>query len=563
MQWWQKAVFYQIYPRSFGDANGDGIGDIRGITQKLDYLKWLGIDAIWLSPHYPSPQVDVGYDVADYLNVNPEYGTLDDFREFLEQAHQRDIRLIIDFVLNHTSDKHDWFIESKSSRDNPKRDWYIWHDGKDGNPPNNWESTFGGSAWEYDETTGQYYYHYFLKEQPDLNWRNPEVYQAMFDAMRFWFDMGVDGLRLDAIGTLYEDPDLPDHDSPYTAFDVLRVFWLGKELDEERRKNSDAIFDLFKYQRDLPEVYAVMRDLRKMANEYEGRFLVGETNKIEFLGTGSDQLHSIFNFDLLKENHLNPELIRMSQKRWFSTAPKCAWQANTLNNHDQSRVMTHYGAGKNDLALAKLAATLVLTLEGTPFLYYGEEIGMTDYAVKSYDEVRDMVSGVYRVLALAEGRTEEEIVKDLGTFSRDRCRTPMQWDNSPNAGFSPEGIKTWLPVHENYRQGVNVAEQEKDESSLLYFYRNLLSLRKANSALISGKYRVVDEAQNEYLAYLREGDSQTVLILLNFGDKPTTVNYSAKSAQALFSSEGRTGTISTSGLQLAAFEILILNLQAE
>lgn len=558
MNWWEQAVFYQIYPRSFADANGDGIGDIRGIINKLDYLQWLGIDAIWLSPHYPSPQIDVGYDVADYINVAPEYGTLDDFREFLDESHQRNMRVIIDIVLNHSSDQHEWFLESKSSRDNPKRDWYIWHDGVDDNPPNNWEAIFGGSAWEYDENTGQYYYHFFLKEQPDLNWRNPEVKQAMFDAMRFWFDMGVDGLRLDAIGTIYENPKLSNHDSPYTALDVLRTFWLGKELDEDTRKNRDEIDKLFKYQRDLPEIYDLMHDLRKMTDEYDNRFLVGETSNVEFLGTGKDQLHSIFNFDLLRENRLRPDIIRSSQKRWFSEAPNNAWQSNTLNNHDQSRVMTHYGDGKNNLALAKLSAALMLTLEGSPFLYYSEEIGMEDYALQSFDEMRDMVSGVYRDLARDEGKSDEEILVDLATFSRDRCRTPMQWNNSPNGGFSPDGIKTWLPVHQNYLEGVNVAEQEKDESSLLHFYRRFLHLRKQTPALQLGKYGGLDEDQNEYLAFLRESDSQTCLVLLNFSEDSANVNYIAESAQVLYSSEGRNGIINTANLQLAPFEILIL-----
>jgi alpha-glucosidase len=277
----------------------------------------------------------------------------------MQSGFQRNIRIIIDLVLNHTSDQHRWFLESKSSKDNPKRDWYIWRDGKGDNPPNNWQSTFGGSAWEYDENTQQYYYHYFLKEQPDLNWHNPEVKQAMFDAMRFWFDRGVDGLRLDAIGTIYENPELPDHNSPYTAIDLLQYYWMGRKLTDDPKT-----INLFEYQRNLPEIYDLMRDLRKMTDEYEGRFLVGETDNIEFLGNGSDQLHSIFNFDLLRVKRLKPDVIRRSQNRWFSNVPDTAWQSNTLNNHDRSRVMSNFGDGKNDLALAKLPATLMLTLEG-------------------------------------------------------------------------------------------------------------------------------------------------------------------------------------------------------
>jgi alpha-glucosidase len=558
MAWWEEVTFYQIYPRSFADANGDGIGDIRGIINKLDYLQWLGVGAIWLSPHYPSPQIDVGYDVSDYTDVNPEYGTLNDFKELLAEAHRRDMKLIIDFVLNHSSDQHKWFLESKSSRDNPKRDWYVWRDGKDGQPPNNWEAIFGGSAWQYDETTGQYYYHFFLKEQPDLNWRNPEVHQAMFDAMRFWLDMGVDGLRLDAIGTIYEDPAMTNHESKQSAFDVLKALWLGREVGGEGWGDS-AFGVLFKYQHDLPEIHPIMQELRKMADEYPACFVVGETSDRAFLGDGTNQLHSVFNFDMLNTNRLRPEPIRYAIGKWLETIPKGAWISNTLNNHDQSRVMTHFGDGKNDIALAKLSAAVVVTLEGIPFLYYGEEIGMEDYSVQSFEELRDLVSNVYRELMLAEGKTDEEILTDLATFSRDRCRTPMQWDKNANAGFSPAGVKTWLPVHDNFRQGMNVAEQEQDEDSLLHFYRKLLHCRKDNYALQYGKYRVVDSEQNEYLAFLRESDKGSVLVLLNFSENAAKVGYSA-SAEVLLSNEKRSERVQTGALSLLPFEILVLQL---
>jgi alpha-glucosidase len=270
-KWWETAVFYQIYPRSFADGNGDGIGDLPGIISKLDYLQWLGVDAVWLSPHYPSPQVDVGYDIADYTAVEPAYGTMDDFKQMLDGLHARGMKLILDLVLNHTSDQHSWFQESRSGRENPRRDWYVWRDGVDGGPPNNWESTFGGSAWTLAEQTGQYYYHFFLKEQPDLNWRNPEVKQAMFDAIRFWLDLGVDGFRLDAIGTIYEDPALTPHESAYTAVDVLKRAWLHDE-PEEGISFRNMVEGLFKFQHDLPEVYDLMAEVRQVVEEYAGSF---------------------------------------------------------------------------------------------------------------------------------------------------------------------------------------------------------------------------------------------------------------------------------------------------
>jgi alpha-glucosidase len=558
MAWWEEVTFYQIYPRSFADANGDGIGDIRGIINKLDYLQWLGVGAIWLSPHYPSPQIDVGYDVSDYVDVNPEYGTLNEFKELLAEAHKRNIKIIIDFVLNHSSDQHQWFLESKSSKDNPKRDWYVWKDGKDGQPPNNWESIFGGSAWTYDETTDQYYYHFFLKEQPDMNWRNPDVHKAMFDSMRFWLDMGVDGLRLDAIGTIYEDPSMANHQSKQNAYDVLKALWLGREVGGEGWGDS-AFGVLFKYQHDLPEIHPLMQELRKMADEYPACFVVGETSDRAYLGNGTNQLQSVFNFDMLNTNRLRPEPIRQAIEKWLATMPKGAWLSNTLNNHDQSRVMTHFGDGKNDIALAKLSAAVVVLLEGIPFLYYGEEIGMEDYAVQNFEEVRDLVSNVYRELMLAEGKTDEEILADLATFSRDRCRTPMQWNATANAGFSPAGVQTWLPVHESFRRGMNVAEQEKDENSLLNFYRNLIHCRKNTYALQYGKYKPVDEAQNDYLAFLRESDKGTVLVLLNFSENAAKVAYSAV-GEVLLSNEKRAGTVQSGGLSLAPFEILVLQI---
>lgn len=558
--WWKDAVFYQIYPRSFNDSNGDGIGDLPGIIQKLDYLQWLGIDGIWISPHYPSPQVDVGYDVADYTDVNPDYGTLDDFKQLLNEAHQRGIRVIIDIVLNHTSDQHSWFLESKSSHDNPKRDWYIWKDGVDGQPPNNWESTFGGSAWTYDDTTDQYYYHYFLKEQPDLNWRNPDVKEAVFDALRFWLDMGVDGFRLDAIGTIYEDPDFTPHNSDYTAFDVLRGFWLGKDSGYTPEQVNEISEDLLGYQRDRPEVYDLMKELRELVDTYDERFLVGETNVMAFLGTGIDQLHEIFNFDLISYGRLTPQVMRDNQAYWIENVPRGAWYSNTLNNHDQSRVKTHYGDGIHDDGLARVSAGLVLTLPGTPFLYYGEEIGMTDYAVQSFDEVCDTVSMVYRDIMREEGKSDEQILKELAWFSRDRCRTPMHWTDEPNAGFAPEGVQTWLPVHENYADGINVEAQQTTDGSLLDFYRRLIHARRRSYALTRGSYKPVLADSEHYMAFLRHYEDiqerETVLVMINFTADEQVIDYNTDGMHVRFTQFERE-SILTAQTTLQPFEILI------
>jgi alpha-glucosidase len=294
LTWWQKGVFYQIYPRSFADGNGDGIGDFYGMIERLDYLRELGIDAVWLSPHYPSPNADCGYDVADYVGVAPEYGTLDDFERFLDGAHQRGIRVILDLVLNHTSDQHPWFIESKSSRDNQKRDWYVWRDGKEGGPPNNWYSSFGGSAWEYDSVTEQYYYHYFLKEQPDLNWRNPAVKRALWDAVCFWLDRGVDGFRLDAIGTIFERPDFADQTAEFTQRELVQALHAA-QTQEEQERLAEYWKIMFEYQLDQPGVHELMQELRALVDEYSDRMLVGESEDIAYYGDGTNELHLAFN----------------------------------------------------------------------------------------------------------------------------------------------------------------------------------------------------------------------------------------------------------------------------
>ena len=560
LKWWQTAVFYQIYPRSFADGNGDGIGDFLGMTEKLDYLADLGVDALWLSPHFPSPQFDVGYDISDYVDVAPEYGTLDDFKRFLDGAHERGMRVILDLVMNHTSHLHQWFIESRSSQANPKRDWYIWRDGKNGGPPNNWLAPFGGPAWEYDSLTGQYYYHYFLKEQPDLNWRNPEVKKAMWDAVRFWLDVGVDGYRLDAIGTIFEDPDMPDHKGILT--DELR-----RKLNHGFPTGTDpevteAWQKIYRHQSGQTGVHELMQELRKVVDEYPERVLVGESDEISFYGNGTNELHLVFNFPLMRTNRLTTAWIRANQEARLSELPIGAWPCNTLNNHDGSRLLSRYGDGINDEAIARTSLALMLTLRGTPFLYNGEEIGMSNYRHTDIAQFVDPPSILYYHQEIANGMTPVEALARAAQDTRDRCRTPMQWSNTTNAGFSPEGVQTWLPVNPNYAKGVNVDDQQYNPNSLLSFYKHLLRIRKQTPALKDGDYTPLHESAEDYFSFLRRSQNgeQTCLVVLNLSEKDLELKFDLTSLQArcLFSNHILEGDqVPLNELKLAPFEIFI------
>ena len=564
LKWWQTSVFYQIYPRSFADSNGDGIGDLPGITAKLDYLKDLGIDAIWLSPHYPSPQFDCGYDVADYTAVEPEYGTLEDFKTFLEGAHSRGISVILDLVLNHTSHLHPWFLESRSSRHNPKRDWYIWRDGRDGGPPNNWESAFGGSAWEYDAQTDQYYYHYFFKEQPDLNWRNPEVKQAMFDAARFWLKLGVDGFRLDAIGTIFEHPDMPDHPGEYDMIELGRL-WMAATDDEEKRRLGAMWMQMFAYQVDQPGMHELMQELRRVIDEFPDRMLVAEDSNIAYMGNGDNEMHLVFNFPLMRNERLTPVIIRRNQRERLAELAKVspeAWACNTLGNHDSPRVFNRWGDDMHDAELARINLALMLTLKGTPFLYNGEEIGMTDYMLEDISQFKDL-TGVWMYNTLRENGAPEAIAFQMALErTRDKNRTPMQWSNAPNAGFSPAGVQTWLPVNPNYAEGVNVAEQQDDPNSLLNFYRRMLAFRKQTPALIAGEYQEIHNHSQKYLAFLRVLPSQTCLVVLNYSNSTLKLDFSSlgSSASVSFSSRQREASLDLNLVRVEPFEVLIAQL---
>ena len=511
--WWRHAVIYQIYPWSFQDSNGDGVGDLPGITSRLDYLNdgtdtSLGVDAIWLSPVYPSPMKDFGYDVADYCAIDPRFGTLADFDRLVTEAHRRGIRILMDLVLNHTSDQHPWFLEARASRQSPKRDWYLWTDPVRGRlgrptPPNNWQAVFGGSAWQWDAATGQFYLHSFLKEQPDLNWRNPEVRQAMFDVVRFWLERGVDGFRLDAINWIGKDCAWPNNPRSYHAFAPWRF------------KLRSYLRQIHRYDRDHPETHAALRGLRAVMDRYPGTMLVGEASSdtpggpAVFYGDGRDELHMVFNFLLLKSGW-SADRFRRVLGEWDRAVPGAGWPTQVLSNHDQSRHATRYGSGVTSEARdrrARAAAMLLLTARGTPFLYYGEEIGMRDVKLR-YRELRDPYTRRYWPFLAG----------------RDPARTPMQWDGSVAAGFT-QG-RPWLPVSPDF-ETINVARERNDPASLLSLYRRLIRLRRTAPALLDGRYEELDAGNPSCLVYLREyagPEPDMLLIAVNFSGRPQTVS---------------------------------------
>lgn len=523
IRWWQKVVFYQIYPRSFADGNNDGIGDFAGIISKLDLLQELGIGGIWLSPHYPSPFVDCGYDISDYCAVDPAYGTMADFKQLLSEAHARGIRVVLDLVLNHTSDHHPWFMESRSSLDNPKRDWYIWRKGKGNQPPTNWFSTFGGSAWQLDELTGEYYYHFFFKEQPDLNWNNPAVKATMFNAARFWMDMGVDGFRLDAIGTIFEDECYLDQ-PVNTTLDQLYYRQRKAKTAEDQTELEVDFQQVFQYQHDQPGVHELMQELRSVVNEYSDRVLIGETDEIAFYGEKNDELHLNFNFPLMRTRRITPQHVLSNQHQRLSNLPEGAWPCNTLGNHDSARMFNQFGDGQNDDAIARVNMLMLLTLKGTPFLYNGEEIGMTDTRIDSLDRFVDPLGKLYyRMEKEVMGSPEEVSVRVGAEHSRDKCRTPFQWSAEPNAGFCPAGVIPWLPVNENYVDGVNFAAEYAAPDSFWWFMQHLIHLRNSTPALNCGDYFPLKTDDPEILVYQRTCGDQVCLVAMNMSGKTQNV----------------------------------------
>jgi len=528
--WWQHAVFYEVYPRSFADSNNHGIGDLNGIASKLDYLKDLGVDAIWITPCFPSPQVDFGYDVSDYEAIDPMYGTLQDFDHLVGEAKKRRIRIILDFVVNHTSDKHKWFLDSKSSKTAGHRDWYIWRDGKGPDlPPNNWLSTFGLSAWKFDPKTNQYYYHYFYPEQPDLNWRNPAVEKAMLDVTRFWYRRGVSGFRLDAVDTLFEDPNLTDNP-------VL------PGTDKFGRANMDE-----KYNKKLPEVHDVLRKLRRTADDF-GAVLIGETwtadvqELKDYYGQNNDEIQLPMDLMMTDFKGLSAAQYR---KHLAALDSSGHWPMYVITNHDIVRSYTRYGDSTHDDDIAKMMAAFYLTLRGTAVMYYGEEIGMGNNDPKSKDEVRDPIGKL--------GWPAEK--------GRDGERTPMQWTDGQNAGFSK--AKPWLPVPASAKTH-NVASEMKDTKSVLSFYRQVLELRHKEPALLEGSYTPLNPDDPNVLSYLRRYKNEAILVILNMSGKNqdfqvdlSPLGYAAPRLNVMLTSFHQPPSQSGGGLKLEPYSALI------
>jgi alpha-glucosidase len=479
--WWQRGIIYQVYPRSFQDTDDDGIGDLEGIRRRLDYLTWLGVDAFWISPIYPSPMADFGYDISDYRGVDPLFGTLADFDRLIGDAHTRGLKLILDFVPNHTSDQHPWFVESRSSRGSPKRDWYLWRDpAPDGGPPNNWLANFGGSGWEFDVTTGQYYYHAFLKEQPDLNWRNPEVRHAMLGALRFWLDRGIDGFRVDVLWLLIKDDQFRDN-PPNPA-------WQPHQPGIERL--------LQQYTADRPEIHELVGEMRAVLDGYPDRVLIGEIylpleRLVTYYGENGRGAQLPFNFQLISAAWTAQDIGRIVDD-YEAALPEGCWPNWVLGNHDQKRIATRVG-----VPAAPLAAMLLLTLRGTPTLYYGDELALENVAV-SPDRTRD---------------PWVETEPGHG-FGRDPERTPMPWDDSENAGFTAGS--PWLPLNSDHAVR-NVTALAADTRSILSLYRRLIALRRRHSALSTGRY-VAIRTTGDVFVFERCDTNSRLVVMLNFAD---------------------------------------------
>lgn len=507
-QWWKERVFYQIYPRSFQDSNGDGIGDIPGILSRLDYLKWLGIGAVWLCPVYDSPNADMGYDIRDYEKIMSEFGTLEDFDRLVEALHRRDIKLIMDLVVNHSSDEHAWFVESRKSRDNPYRDYYIWRDGKDGKEPNNWASFFTPSAWSYDEPSGQWYLHLFSEKQPDLNWGNPKLREEIYAMINRWLDRGVDGFRMDVISALAKAPGLPDG------------------------KGEGYVFtpEYFAFQ---PRLHDYLREMRRRCFDGRQCMCVGETtfvttqNANSVVGDGRE-LDLLFQFDFMDVDGQDGKwnVIPFDLKKFKDILVR--WQEaidwNTLfwGNHDQPRVVSRFGSTATEalrVQSAKMLATAMYLLRGTPFLYQGEEIGMTNFPFRSEEELRDVESLNLLAQARKEGR-EAWAWNGILHKGRDNARTPMQWEDAPQAGFTTG--QPWIAVNPNYHD-INVRKAQADPNSILCFYRELLALRQRESALLRGTFRLLLPEHPQLLAYERVFDRDRVVVCCNFSSSPAVL----------------------------------------
>jgi alpha-glucosidase len=553
--WWKNAVIYEIYPRSFQDSNGDGIGDLNGITQRLDYLRDLGVDAIWLSPVYPSPQVDFGYDISDYKNIDPQYGTLKDFDHLVAEADKRHIRILMDMVMNHTSDKHEWFIQSRSSRDNPYRDWYMWHDGKGetatdkGEVPNNWQSDFGHSAWEWDEKTRQYYYHKFYIQQPDVNWDNPKIHEAFKDIIAFWLKRGVGGFRFDAITTLYEDPEMRDEDVLLDKNGKTFLNAYGDIALNDTRTNN------------LPGTHLVMQEMRAWSDTFNSskfpgtRVLIGETylpNIAELAkqyGTpGKPEFHLPMDTQVGFINKLDVAEFR-SKLSDVETQINGNIPLLVFDNHDNPRLDARYGDGVRNTDIERVISTILFASRGTSLFYYGDEIGMKTTPPTRKEDVKDPV-----------GLTGWP--KDKG---RDGERTPMQWDADPNAGFTKAGVTPWLPVPPTYTN-VNVKAEEGQPDSLLTWYQTLIRLKKTNPAFAYGQNTMLDTTNTKVLSWMRQAPgAPAVVVSVNFTAEPQTVYLSVPGsggkAKTLLKTPGAPDPDWIGQLQLGPYGVYIGELQ--
>lgn len=506
---WKEAVVYQIYPRSFMDGNGDGIGDLRGIISRLDYLRDLGVDVVWLSPIYQSPNDDNGYDISDYRAIMGEFGTMDDWERLLEELHGRGIKLIMDLVVNHTSDEHAWFVRSRMAKDSLYRDYYFWRPGRDGKEPNNWVSVFGGSAWAYDEQTGEYYLHLFSRKQPDLNWENPILRREIYDMMKWWLDKGIDGFRMDVINFISKVPALPQ--AP--AAGGRRYAWGGR------------------YFMNGPRIHEFLQEMNAQAlSRYEDIMTVGEMPGVTpeeallYVGEERKELNMVFQFELMdidaegdKWNGRPWKLTELKRimDKWQTALQGKGWNSLYMNNHDQPRMVSRFGNdGRYRIESAKMLATMLHTLQGTPFIYQGEEIGMTNVKFPSIEDYRDVETmNLFRERVLEGGQDADRVMQAIYAKGRDNARTPMQWDDGENAGFG--GGTPWIGVNPNYWE-INVKQSLEDPISILYYYRKLIRLRKEHSIMVYGDYRMILDDHEQIYAYIRTLEAQRWLVMLNF-----------------------------------------------
>lgn len=511
--WWKELVGYQIYPKSFKDSNGDGIGDLQGIISKLDYIKDLGIDVIWICPMYKSPNDDNGYDISDYKDILDEFGSMKDFDMLLNEVHNRGMKLIIDLVINHTSDEHEWFIESKSSRNNPKRDWYIWRDPKYGMEPNNWESIFKGSAWEYCDEREQYYLHLFTKKQPDLNWENEDMRKEVYKMINWWLDKGIDGFRVDAISHIKKEEGFKDMDNP-NGLKYVESF--------DKHMNVDGIHEY-------------LQELKEETFSKYNIMTVGEANGVsaeeaeEWVSEDKGKFNMVFQFEHLHlwdyegDREFNVKAYKDVLTRWQKGLEGKGWNALFIENHDIPRVVSTWGNDKDYLReCAKAFAAVYFLQQGTPFIYQGQEIGMTNVKFDSIDDYKDVKCINSYNEKIKNGASEREAMNEVFATSRDNSRTPMQWDSSENAGFT-DGTP-WIKVNNNYKS-INVANEEKDENSILTFYKKLIKLRKSNETLIYGNYDLILEEDEKIFAYTRTLRDEKYIIIANLSENEREYNY--------------------------------------